>query len=97
MAKDILVLDDMYLSEEMQDLILECALEFVRMLTSQANEICQKETRNGFITLQHILRACQELGFQEYIHEITRVGKDFEQQLKVLQKVSHLFCKALMY
>ena len=76
------------LSKDTHDLILACALEFIQLLTFQANEICQKQTRNGFIGLQHVVKACDELGFHEYVCEIEAVTAIYDQQLKQMQKVT---------
>jgi hypothetical protein len=86
LAQDLLP-QDLNLREDTHDLIQACALEFIQLLTFQANEICQRENRNGFLGLQHIVRACQELGFQEYVCEIEAVSAVFERQVKLLQKV----------
>jgi hypothetical protein len=76
------------LSKDTHDLILACALEFIQLLTFQANEICQKQTRNGFIGLQHVVKACEELGFHEYVYEIEAVTAIYDQQLKLMQRVN---------
>jgi down-regulator of transcription 1 len=86
MAQELLP-DGLNLSRDTHNLILACALEFIQMLTFQANQICQKETRNGFIGLQHVVKACEELGFHEYVREIEAVTAVYERQLKVMQKV----------
>ena len=86
MAQELLP-DGLNLSKDTHDLIQACALEFIHLLTFQANEICQKETRNGFIGLQHVVKACRELGFQEYVNEIEAVTAVYERQYKATQKV----------
>jgi down-regulator of transcription 1 len=86
LAQDLLP-EDLNLSDDTHNLIQACALEFIQLLTFQANEICQRESRNGFLGLQHVVRACQELGFQEYVCEIEAVSAVFEKQVKFLQKV----------
>lgn len=82
--------DGLNFTRDTHDLILACALEFVQLLTFQANEICQKETRNGFIGLQHVVKACEELGFHDYIREIEAVTEVYDRQLKMMQKVMTL-------
>jgi len=78
------------LSSETHNLIQSFALEFVQLLTFQANEICQKECRNGFIGLQHVTRACEELGFKDYVDEIEAVTAVYDRQMKLTQKVGIL-------
>jgi hypothetical protein len=79
--------DGFTISKETQDLILSCCLEFVQMLTFQANQICQEETRNGFLGLAHVIKACKELGFDEYVREIQEVTMAHGRQVKEMQKV----------
>jgi len=86
MAQELLP-QGLNLSRDTHDLILSFAHEFLHLITFQANEICQNETNNGYIGLQHVVRACQELGFQEYVGEIVEVGEVYDRELKVLQKV----------
>lgn len=86
MAQELLP-EGLNFTRDTHDLIVSCALEFIHLLTFQANEICQKETNNGYISLQHVLRACEELGFQEYIAEIESATNMYERELRTLQKV----------
>jgi down-regulator of transcription 1 len=79
--------EGLVLGRDTHDLIVSCAVEFVQLLTFQANEICQKETNNGYISLQHVIRACEELGFDEFVSEIESVSAAYEQELRTLQKV----------
>jgi hypothetical protein len=81
--------EGLYLGKDTQQLVMSCAHEFLHLLTFQANEICQKETNNGYISLQHVVRACEELGFAEYRGEIEAVSNVYDQQLKSSQKVTN--------
>ena len=76
------------LDPDTHDLIVQLGLEFIRLLTSQANEICEEESSNGFLRVCHVLKACRFLGFEEYGPDIEAVVTDYEQQLKRIQKVS---------
>jgi down-regulator of transcription 1 len=78
------------MGKDTQDIMLECANEFIRLVTFQANEICARNSSNGFISLQHVIAACRELGFEEYVSEIEAVSADFERDLKAMQKVGAL-------
>jgi len=79
--------DGLYMGRDTRKLVVSCAEEFLHMLTFQANEICQKETKNGYIGLRHVMQACEELGFAEYTGEIEAVSTVYDQQLKSSQKV----------
>jgi hypothetical protein len=86
MAQELLP-DGLKLDLDTQDLVVAFALEFIQLLTYQANEICQKETNNGYIAPTHVLRACEELGFDEYVCEIQAVTEAYDRQIKTMQKV----------
>jgi|SRR5579862_4084391 len=94
MAQEFLP-EGLNLSRGTHDLIVSCAQEFIHLLTFQANEICQKETNNGYIALQHVIRACEELGFEDFVGEIEVVTALYERELRAMQKVlSGLFLGA---
>lgn len=88
MAEELLP-DGMSMDKDTRELVVSCAQEFVHMLTFQANEIAQKETRNGYMRLDHVVRACEELGFADYRDEIEAVSSVYDQQLKTNQRVHH--------
>jgi hypothetical protein len=87
MAEELLP-DGMSMDKDTRELVVSCAQEFVHMLTFQANEIAQKETRNGYMRLDHVVRACEELGFADYRDEIEAVSSVYDQQLKTNQRVT---------
>lgn len=52
------------------------------MIASEANEICEKETKKT-IAGEHIVAALQALGFEEYVEEVEEVFKEHKKQQKV--------------
>ena len=54
--------------------------EFVQLLSSEANEIATKEKKNT-ITPEHLLKAIRDLGFTDFIEEVTAT---MEQQLSLI-------------
>ena len=48
--------------------------EFIQLLSSEANEVATKEKRN-MIQPEHVMSALRELGFSEFIPEVTLVRK----------------------
>jgi hypothetical protein len=78
--------DGITCGRDTQDLIVSCCHEFIQMLTFQANQICQQETQSGFLGLPHVIKACEELGFPEYIREIQLVADVHGRQVKAIQK-----------
>uniref|UniRef100_A0A0D3GZR7 Transcription factor CBF/NF-Y/archaeal histone domain-containing protein n=1 Tax=Oryza barthii TaxID=65489 RepID=A0A0D3GZR7_9ORYZ len=57
------------LARDAQDLLVECCVEFINLLSSESNEVCSREDKKT-IAPEHVLRALQDLGFREYIEEV---------------------------
>ena len=53
---------EMRLSAETREFLAQCCTEFVQLLSSESNEVCEKEQKKT-ITAEHVLRALRELGF----------------------------------
>eukprot|EP01100_Stratorugosa_tubuloviscum_P000471 TRINITY_DN1106_c3_g1_i1.p1 TRINITY_DN1106_c3_g1~~TRINITY_DN1106_c3_g1_i1.p1 ORF type:complete len:133 (-),score=57.54 TRINITY_DN1106_c3_g1_i1:155-553(-) len=66
---------DMRCSDESRDAIVDCCVEFIHMISSEANEICNKENKRT-ITPEHILDALKSLDFNHYLPEVQAI---FEQ------------------
>ena len=64
-----------------RDLLIGCSLEFLRMLSSEANEISEKEGKKT-ISIEHIESALKELGFGHYIDSCRGVVGEFNQTQK---------------
>ncbi|XP_010522258.1 PREDICTED: protein Dr1 homolog [Tarenaya hassleriana] len=60
---------DVRVARDAQDLLIECCVEFINLVSSESNEVCNKEDRRT-IAPEHVLRALQDLGFGEYIEEV---------------------------
>lgn len=73
-ANDVASTLDVRLTMDTRELIADCCSEFVQLLSSEANEICEKDAKKT-ITPEHVLRALQQLGFERYFQE---VAEDFE-------------------
>ncbi len=61
---------DVRLTADTRDLIANCCSEFVQLLSSEANEICEKDSKKT-ITPEHVLRALTQLGLDRYLAEVT--------------------------
>lgn len=72
-------------ARETRDLLIECCVEFINMISSQANEIAEKEAKKT-IACEHVTAALEELGFGDYAPELLRVAQEY----KVQQVVSFL-------
>ncbi|XP_024386306.1 protein Dr1 homolog isoform X2 [Physcomitrium patens] len=60
---------DVRVAKDAQDLLVECCVEFINLISSESNEICSKEEKRT-IAPEHVLRALEILGFGEYMGEV---------------------------
>ncbi|KAI0699402.1 histone-fold-containing protein [Cytidiella melzeri] len=73
--------EDVSCARETRDLIIECCVEFIHLISSEANEICEQESKKT-IAPDHIITALKRLGFENFTEEIVDVLKDHKQQQK---------------
>ncbi|KAK4547565.1 hypothetical protein LTR36_000522 [Oleoguttula mirabilis] len=67
----------MTFAKETRDLLIECCVEFITMLSSEANEMAEKDAKKT-IACEHITKALEELGFGEYVPELVAVADGFK-------------------
>uniref|UniRef100_A0A251UZ60 Putative histone-fold protein n=1 Tax=Helianthus annuus TaxID=4232 RepID=A0A251UZ60_HELAN len=60
---------DVRVARDTQDLLIDCCVEFINLVSSESNEVCSKEDRKT-IAPEHVLKALQVLGFGEYIEDV---------------------------
>ncbi|KAF9105347.1 negative cofactor 2 transcription regulator complex subunit ncb2 [Mortierella sp. AM989] len=77
--------DDIACAKDTRDLLIECCVEFIHLLASEANEICEKETKKT-IAAEHVITALKALGFDGYLPEVEVVLHDHKTQQKVKDK-----------
>ncbi|GAA5893650.1 uncharacterized protein JCM6883_003593 [Sporobolomyces salmoneus] len=68
-------------SKEVKDLMAECCKEFVLAVSSEANEICDKESKKTMLP-EHILAALKALGFEDFVDGVSDVLKDHKELAK---------------
>ncbi|KAI0370225.1 histone-fold-containing protein [Pilatotrama ljubarskyi] len=73
--------NDVTCAKETRDLIIECCVEFIHLISSEANEICEQESKKT-IAPEHIISALKRLGFESFTEEVESVLKDHKQQQK---------------
>lgn len=73
----------MAFTKEARDLLIECCVEFITLISSEANDIAEREAKKTIAT-EHIDKALRELGFPEYVEEVVSVAEEHKEQLKVL-------------
>ncbi|KAI7907841.1 histone-fold-containing protein [Cokeromyces recurvatus] len=73
--------EDIVCAKDTRDLLIDCCVEFIHLIASEANEICEKETKKT-IAGEHVIAALQALGFEEYVEEVDEVFKEHKKQQK---------------
>ena len=69
-------------ARDARDLLIECCVEFVTLISTEANDISEKEAKKT-IAVDHIEKALTELGFADYVPEVLAVADEFKDQQKV--------------
>ncbi|KAF8505509.1 histone-fold-containing protein [Russula emetica] len=77
--------NDVACAKETRDLIIECCVEFIHLISSEANEICEQDSKKT-IAPEHIIGALKRLGFETFTEEVEDVLKDHKQQQKDREK-----------
>jgi down-regulator of transcription 1 len=73
--------DSQTMTKPARDLLINCALEFLKMLSSEANDISERESKKT-ISLEHIETALKELGFGDYIPGCREVVEEWKETQK---------------
>ncbi len=79
---EILTTPGVTFARDARDLLIDCCVEFITLISSEANEIAEKEAKKT-IAPDHIDKALRELGFPEYVQEVLTVAGEHKEQLKV--------------
>ncbi|SAM01250.1 hypothetical protein [Absidia glauca] len=79
--------EDVVCAKDTRDLLIECCVEFIHLIASESNEICEKETKKT-IAGEHVLASLQALGFEDYVEEVDEVFKEHKKQQKDREKKS---------
>lgn len=67
--------------KETRDLLIECCVEFIHLVSSEANEVCERNNRKT-IGPDHVLEALKTLGFSAYIEEALQAYEEAQSQAK---------------
>jgi histone H3/H4 len=67
----------MTFAKETRDVLIDCCVEFITMLSSEANEIAEKDAKKT-IACEHVTNALKELGFEEYVPELKKQADSFK-------------------
>jgi histone H3/H4 len=69
-------------SREARDLLIDCCVEFITLVSSEANEISEKEAKKT-IACDHITKALEQLGFAEYVPAVLEAAAEHKEVQKV--------------
>ncbi|GAA5865694.1 hypothetical protein JCM5296_007532 [Sporobolomyces johnsonii] len=68
-------------SKEVKDLMADCCKEFVLAVSSEANEICEKDSKKTMLP-EHIVASLKALGFEDFVEGVEDVLKDHKELAK---------------
>jgi len=71
--------------KDARDLLIECCVEFITLISSEANDIAEKEAKKT-IACEHVEKALTELGFGEYVQSVIDVANEYKEQQKTREK-----------
>ena len=66
-------------AKDTRDLLIECCVEFITLISSEANEIAEKEAKKT-IACEHVKAALESLEFGDYVDAILEVAADYKKQ-----------------
>ncbi|KAF2444869.1 histone-fold-containing protein [Karstenula rhodostoma CBS 690.94] len=72
----------MTFAKDSRDLLIECCVEFITLISSEANEIAEKDAKKT-IACEHVKQALEELDFHDYVPAILEVAADYKKQQQV--------------
>jgi len=87
--------DGQVFARDARDLLIECCVEFVTLISTEANDISEKEAKKT-IAVDHIEKALTELGFADYVPEVLAVADEFKDQQKVRMDFRLSLCHACL-
>lgn len=81
---------DLTFSKEARDVVIECCIEFIMILSDQSNEIAEQEAKKT-IASDHVIKALQELGFNDYIAPIEQALVEHRESVKGRERKNNKF------
>ncbi|ODH50442.1 hypothetical protein GX48_03403 [Paracoccidioides brasiliensis] len=82
-------------AKDARDLLIECCVEFITLISSEANDISEKEAKKT-IACEHIEKALTDLGFGEYVPDtrekkVNKMEQSGLTEEELLQQQQELF------
>ncbi|EPQ26851.1 uncharacterized protein PFL1_05486 [Pseudozyma flocculosa PF-1] len=63
---------DLSCAKDTRDLLIECCVEFIHLVSSEANDVCERDSKKT-IAPEHVVQALKDLGFQDFVDEVQGV------------------------
>ncbi|KAF5027805.1 hypothetical protein F66182_75 [Fusarium sp. NRRL 66182] len=82
-------------AKEARDLLIECCVEFITLISSEANEISEKEAKKT-IACDHITKALEQLGFTDMVPAVLEAAAEHKEVQKGREKKADKFAKSGM-
>ena len=76
------------IAKEAREAITECSIEFIMMLSTQLNDIAEKEAKKT-IASDHVVKALEELDFKIYLDIINKILDEHKELLKGKEKTTN--------
>jgi histone H3/H4 len=80
------VVPQVRLSGEAKDLIANACNEFIHLLATESNNVCEKQSKK-LILPDHVLAALDNLGFSEYKEDCVEVMRQMQQEVDKRKKL----------
>jgi len=77
-------------SKEARDLLIECCVEFITLVSSEANDISEKDSKKT-IACDHITKALDQLGFGDYVPAVLEAAAEHKEVQKGREKKANKF------
>lgn len=61
--------ENLNVSADARETIMRCCGDFVQMVATSANELCEKEKKST-ISPEHVLKSLEDLGFNPYLENL---------------------------
>jgi histone H3/H4 len=72
----------MTFAKDSRDVLIDCCVEFITLISSEANEIAEKEAKKT-IACEHVKHALEELDFGAYVPAVLEVAENYKNQQQV--------------
>jgi histone H3/H4 len=80
MVKEIIGPDET-ISKDALEILNKCGVDFIKMLTTEANEIAEGEGKN-WVGEEHFMQALKDLGFEAYLEKVKEAAQEHHEQEK---------------